>query len=96
MAVTSTPEENLKTVWLDILDWYKRLGVDNKFAQLKTTMFSTKSSAKLKGKAGEVKDLVPVLHTVWLSHYNPGLENHRKIEIALRTSAWTRCCRKML
>ena len=77
MAVTSTAEENLKTVWLDILDWCKRLGVDNKFAQLKPTMFSTKSSPKLKGKAGEVKDLVPVLHKVWLSHYSPGLENHR-------------------
>ena len=38
MAVTSTAEENLKTVWLDILDWYQRLGVDNKFAQLKPTM----------------------------------------------------------
>ena len=38
-----TAEENLKTVWLDILDWYQRLGVDNKFAQLKPTMFSTKS-----------------------------------------------------
>ena len=38
MAVTSTAEENLKTVWLDILDWYQRLGVNNKFAQLKPTM----------------------------------------------------------
>ena len=69
-------EENLKTVWLGIAYWYKELGVDNKFAQLKPTMFSTKSSPKLKGKAGEVKDLVPVLHKVLLSHHNPGLENH--------------------
>ena len=38
MAVTSTAEENLKTVWLDILDWYRRLGVDSKFVQLKPTM----------------------------------------------------------
>ena len=68
MAVTSTAEENLKTVWLDILDWYQRLGVDNKFAQLKPTMFSTKSSPKLKGKAGEVKDLVQVLHKVLLKY----------------------------
>ena len=87
MAVTSTAEENLKTVWLDILDWYQRLGVDNKFAQLKPTMFSTKSSPKLKGKAGEVKDLVQVLHKVWLKYLNPLLEIHRKIEIVLRTSA---------
>ena len=56
-----TADENLRTVWLDILDLYKRLCVDHKFAQLKTTMFSTKSSPKLKGKAGEVKDLAPVL-----------------------------------
>ena len=82
-----TAGENLKTVWLDILDWYQRLGVDNKFAQLKPTMFSTKSSPTLKGKAGEVKDLVQVLHKVWLKYFNPALEIHRKIEIVLRTSA---------
>ena len=87
MAVTSTAEENLKTVWLDILDWYQRLGVDNKFAQLKPTMFSTKPSPKLKGKAGEVKDLVQVLHKVWLIYFNPLLVIHRQIEIVLRTSA---------
>ena len=52
-----TAEENLKAVWLGIVYWYKELGVDNKFAQLKPTMFSTKSSPKLTGKAGEVKDL---------------------------------------
>ena len=73
-VLVGTAEENLKTVWLGIAYWYKELGVDNKFAQLKPTMFSTKSSPKLKGKAGEVKDLVQVLHKVWLKYFNPLLE----------------------
>ena len=50
-------------------------------------MFSTKPSPMLKGNAGEVKDLVPVLHKVWLKYFNPALEIHRTIEIVLRTSA---------
>ena len=52
-VLVGTAEENLKTVWLGIAYWYKKLGVDNKLAQLKPIMFSTKSSPNLKGKAGE-------------------------------------------
>ena len=47
----------------------------------------TQASARLKGTAAEVKDLIPVLHKVWLKYYNPELEVHRSIEFVLRTSA---------
>ena len=86
-VLSGTPEENLMTVWLDVLYIYKRDGVSNKFAQMKTSMFNTKSSPKLKGKAAEGKDMVPVLHKVWLKYFNPALEVHRNIEIVLRTGA---------
>ena len=50
-------------------------------------MFHTKSSPKLKGRAGEIKDLGPVLVKIWKKYYNPALDIHKKILIILEGSA---------
>ena len=86
-VLTGSVEDNLTEVWTCIGEFYKEMKPECKFGSLKLTMFSTRSSPKLKGKAAEVKDLVPVLHRVWLKFYDSNLETHRNIEIALRTSA---------
>ena len=46
-------------------------------------MFHTKSQPKLKGKAGEVKDLGPVMVLLWRKHMNEALLIHRKILVVL-------------
>ena len=46
-------------------------------------MFHTKSQPKLKGKAGEVKDLGPVMVLLWKRHMNEALLIHRKILVVL-------------
>ena len=47
-------------------------------------MFHTKSQPKLQGKAGEVKDLGPVMVMVWEKHMNPNLLIHQKILLVLK------------
>ena len=80
-------EARLTTIWGEIQEVYRRDAVANRFGNLKMTMFTSRASTKLKGKAMEVCCLVPVLHKVWLRFYNRQLEVHRKIELVLRTSA---------
>ena len=80
-------EARLTTIWGEIQEVYRRDAVQNRYGNLKITMFTSRASTKLKGKAMEVCCLVPVLHKVWLRFYNKKLEVHRKIELVLRTSA---------
>ena len=80
-------EARLATIWGAIQEVYRRDNVQTRFGNLKMTMFNSRASTKLKGKAMEVCCLVPVLHKVWLRFYNKNLEVHRKIELVLRTSA---------
>ncbi|MDP6772379.1 MAG: hypothetical protein QF704_16860 [Anaerolineales bacterium] len=56
----------------------------NRFGNLKLTMFQVGGSVKLRGKAGEVRAIGPVLHRIWQMHYNSNLEIHNKIELCLR------------
>ena len=61
----ASPDVKLMAVWQRILRIYREDDVQNRFGSLKMTMFTTRGSPKLKGKAAEVRDLVPVLHKVW-------------------------------
>ena len=72
-------EINLGRLWADIEEVYQELGTENRYGQMKMTMFTTKSAPKLKGKAADIKDLGPVLAKIWKKYYNAGLEIHRKI-----------------
>lgn len=83
-----SPESRLAYLWQQIFEEYERQGTpnDHRYGSIKMTMFTTKSTPKLKGKAAEVKGLGPVLHAIWLSHMNTKLELHRQIEIMLRGS----------
>ena len=83
-VLPGTVEENLAAVWRDIEDGYEKLSSENRFGHMRQTMFHTKSQPKLKGKAGEVKDLVPVLALVWEKHMNNNLPIHRHILFVLQ------------
>ena len=81
------PFAKLKTVWTNILRIYEEDNVPDRYGAIKMTMFTTKSTPKLKGKAHEVKSLGPVLLKVFRVFMNVELALHRKIELLLRWSA---------
>ena len=77
-------EENLAVVWRDIELFYDELSSENRYGHMRQTMFTTKSQPKLQGKAGEIKDLGPVMVKVWEKHMNPNLLIHQKILVVLK------------
>ena len=77
-------EENLAVVWRDIETIYDELDSENRYGHMRQTMFTTKSQPKLQGKAGEIKDLGPVMVKVWEKHMNPNLLIHEKILVVLK------------
>ena len=79
-------EDNLSAVWRDIEAFYHELGSENRYGHMRQTMFHTKSQPKLKGKAGEVKDLCPVMVLLWGKYMNPNLQIHQKILVVLKGS----------
>jgi hypothetical protein len=83
-VLTGTVEENVEEVWMDIESCYKKLDTENRYGRMRQTMFHTKSQPKLQGKAGEVKDLGPVMVMVWEKHMNPNLLIHQKILLMLK------------
>ena len=62
----SSFEERLANVWLDIRQWYKATKAENQFESITPTMVRAKAtkSPKPKGKAGEIRYLVPWLKDV--------------------------------
>ncbi len=83
-VLTGTLEENLTVVWRDIESCYEQLDTENRYGRMRQTMFHTKSQPKLKGKAGEIKDLGPVMVMIWEKHMNPNLLIHQKILVVLK------------
>ena len=77
-------EDNVSTVWRDIEIIYDELDSENRYGHMRQTMFHKKSQPKLMGKAGEVKDLGPVMVRVWEKYMNPNLLIHQKILIVLK------------
>ena len=75
---------NLAIVWRDIEFFYVELGTENRYGHMRQTMFHTKSQPKLRGKAGEVRDLGPVMVKVWEKHMNPNLHIHQQILLVLK------------
>jgi hypothetical protein len=57
-------EGKMSLVWADIDRIYKEQDTAHRYSNIMTTMFSGTSTPKLKGKAADIKCLVPVLHKV--------------------------------
>ena len=77
----------LSVIWHDIVRIYREDNVSTRYGQLKMTMFTTGNTPKIKGKAGEIKCLGPVLVKVFQAYMNPELTVHVKILTMLRLSA---------
>ncbi len=81
------PETNLAQIWKDVQVLYEELRVENRYGQMRMTMFTSSSQPKMKGKAAEIKDLGPVVVRLWLKYYNKRVEVHRQILAVLEASA---------
>ena len=77
-------EDNAATVWKDIEIIYDELKSENRYGHMRQTMFHKKSQPKLMGKAGEVKDLGPVVVKIWEKHMNPNLLIHQEMHMVLK------------
>ena len=75
------PRENLAIVCQKMSTLYGELGSENRFSGLKWTMFDQryKSQPKLRGKAAEVRDFIPVLLEICKEFFNFGVTVHRMI-----------------
>ena len=82
-----TPQQNLERIWRDITRLYGEMQVENKYWIIRMSMFNTGSQPKMKGKAAEIKDLLPVLVVVWRMYYNEAKEVERNILTVLEGSA---------
>ena len=83
-VLTGSVEDNVATVWKDIELIYGGLDSENRYGHMRQTMFHKKSQPKLMGKAGEVKDLGPVMVKIWDQYMNPELLIHQKVLIVLK------------
>ena len=86
VLLPGTAEENLAKIWGDIVRLYDEFGIQNRYWVIRASMFKNKTQPKMKGKAAEVKDLLPVLVAVWKKYYNRDLDIHRKILVVLQGS----------
>ena len=72
-------EGNLSILWDFIGLAYDHFESENRYSQIRFTMFHSKSQPKMKGKAAEIKDFGPVLLACCREFLNQKLVLHQKI-----------------
>ena len=78
-------------VWEKILNYYEANPVADHFSHMKIGMFANRESPhdtmpKLKGRAIEVRNLMPALLHVWRHYMDPRDVPHQAVEAALKAS----------
>ena len=76
-------EANLSLLW-DFFEYaYDYYGTENRYSHIRTTMFHSKSQPKMRGKAAEIKDFMPVLLAATREFLLPAVALHQKIIFVL-------------
>ena len=89
LVLPGAAEDNVKTCWSFIKLYYKlhRTKVRYRFLN-KLTMFTRKKDGpKLRGKASEVKYVIPAIVALWQKHMSRGVYVHRQILLMLKLNA---------
>lgn len=91
---SGSANENIDTIWVCCRRWYdsNTRYADSRFGQLQLGMFTDpnqplKYFPKLKGRAGEIKALVPAMAQLWQQWMTPGDDIHEQIKSGLVSSA---------
>jgi hypothetical protein len=84
------PAENMEVLWQEMCHEYSRQGIKAQFSSLGISMFCDPkaphaSYPRLKGRAAEVKWLVPVLNALWPKYRRPGSPMDRLVAELLQT-----------
>ena len=72
-------EANLSILWDFVALAYDYFESENRYSQIRTTMFHSKSQPKMRGKAAEIKDFCPVVLACCREFMNQKLVLHQKI-----------------
>ena len=92
-VLPGTPDANLKQLWNEITAEYRILGPGTtRFQTITANMIQGKSKKipDLKGKAAQIKGLIPVLVTIWRRHMDHSIHGpawHRDVLAGLTASA---------
>jgi hypothetical protein len=79
-----SPEKNMFTVWMDILEKYKELKVENRFTALRVSAFKRKDKMPLlKGKAANIAGLAKPLLAVTEKHLKAPGKHHTMMKLAM-------------
>ena len=76
-------EGNLSILWAFITEAYDHFESENRYSQIRTTMFHSKSQPKMKGKAAEIKDFGPVLLAACREFLSRQVILHQKITFVM-------------
>ena len=81
-------KDNLKTIWYDIVREYKRGRVPSRFQAITANMVQgpSKKNPELRGKAAQIRDLVPILIKLWSNRMDTGNPQHRDVLTGLQCS----------
>jgi hypothetical protein len=84
------PVQNLEALWSDITEEYRRQNIKAQYSSLTLSMFCDPKSPRdsyprLRGRAAEVKWLVPVLNALWAKYRRPGNELDKLVAELLQT-----------
>ena len=72
-------EANMSILWDFVQMAYDHYESENRYSQLRMTLFHSKSQPKMRGKAAEIKDFGPVMLACCREFLNPRLPVHQKI-----------------
>ena len=83
-----SPEDNLVSIWDDIVEFYKSKGIPSRYTAMKISMFIKPNDAgpKLRGKAAQVKDFAKPMLFVWEKFAKKTTPNMQKITVLLKAN----------
>ena len=92
VVLQESPPQNLERVWNMLRAYYRTHNIASQYTSMTVRMFRNAKNCKLKGKAAEIKHLIPALYDVVLKTTVPvGIPNyaaicalHKGIRIALK------------
>ena len=89
--LAGTPDENLTTVWNEMLSFYKTRGISGHYTNMYIGMFTRRATPnsqypKMRGRAAEIKLLGLALLFCWLQHYDASSVVDGQIRLLLRAS----------
>ena len=83
------PAKNLKALFREVQNEYRKEKTSSRFGAITERMIhsSTKRIPELRGKAAQIRDLIPILAALWEKKMDMSLAHHRDVLAALKSSA---------